>query len=97
MNLPGLQQRLAAGCYGQKGGGTLAVVFESRPVSVSTTRSQRGTAVRGAEIRPHRHAFSPAWNASVRDEIHATAGGAVRRHITILITEGTRFEVEEIA
>ena len=88
---------MGANCQGNKGGGSLAIVFRSRPLFVNLS-SSRGRAARDWEGDARRRVSLPAaWHASVRDEIHATASGALLRRIRILITDGTQFEPEEVA
>src|SRR5688572_5060737 len=89
MNLPGLQQRPTTLGRGQKGGGSLAVVFKSRPVSVRPRESIPGPSMR---VRSIGHRWpdpdGTAWQVSV--ELQATASGALLRRIKILITDETR-------
>lgn len=98
MNLSGPYQRLEA-CYeGQKGGALLPVAFRSRPVFVKAMRVQLGTASRHvarADGGGQWLGDLPAWQASVWDEVHATASGALLRRIKILITDGTQLKPEE--
>jgi len=98
MNLSGPYQRLAACGEGQKGGALLPVAFRSRPTLVKAVPPQLGMAPPQDAKTPHGTKWLrelPAWQASVWDEVHATANGALLRRIKILITDGTQLEAEE--
>jgi hypothetical protein len=96
MNLSGPYQRLEACCEGQKGGAMLPVAFRSRPVFVKVMQRQLSHNAR-ADRESKWLRDLPAWQASVWDEVHATAGGALLRRIKILITDGTQLRPEEAA
>jgi hypothetical protein len=100
MNLPGPYQRREWDSQGRNGGASLAVVFRSRPSFVNATQRQQ-RAVPGDEERGHPRGQwlrnTPAWHASVCDEVRACANGALLRRITILITDGPQLEAGEAA
>lgn len=90
MNLSGPNQRPRMHHQGQ-GDEFFAVVFRSRPIY---TVSQRGGKLRAGEERAQRGEEwlrqSPAWHASVWDEVRASANGTLLRRIRILITDGAQ-------
>ena len=91
MNLPGPYQRVGACFEGQEGEVPLPIAFRSRPPFVSTTHVQPETAspVPKATQEVDLHTLA-RWKASVWDEVRAMADGTLRRHIRILITDGTQ-------
>jgi hypothetical protein len=100
MNLPGPNQRFDARGQGQGDSASVAVVFRSRPLFVNASPRQKG-AVRRVEERAQRGGqwlrHTPAWHASVWDEVRASANGALLRRIRILITDGPQLDSEEPA
>lgn len=91
MNLPGSYQRLDSRGQAQGGSANLQVVFRSRPSFVNAMQRQRGAA-RRADDGGQWLRNTPAWQASVCDEVCASADGAVLRRIRILITDGPQLE-----
>jgi len=74
-----------------QGDGQIAVVFRSRPIYAV---SQAGEMLRAGEEEAQRGGrwlrHTPAWHASVWDEVRASANGTLLRRIRILITDGTQ-------
>lgn len=98
MNLPGPYQRIEARFEGRKGKAPLPIAFRSRPPLASGSHAQPETASPALKATGESELQSAArWKASVWDEVQATADGTLRRHIRILITDGTQPGPEETA
>jgi len=71
-------------------------VFRSRPL----WPQHRGAWRLGLAEAPRRGEWlrhTPAWRASVWDEVRASADGTLRRRIRILITDGLQPEADDAA
>ena len=97
MNLSGPHQRLEQRGQAQGGSANVEVVFRSRPSFVNAIHRQGGARADGRAQGGHWLRNTPAWRASVWDEVRASADGAVLRRIRILITDGPQLESDSTA